>query len=88
MLTPRQIGQLRRAKLTGRNKLGEAIRLVGFTQEQIAERVGLTQSHVSVIVGGRYGSEFPMETARKFARFFGVSIEDLFPARDETAVSA
>lgn len=88
MLTESQLNQLRRAPLHGkRNKLGIAMAIAGTTQVELAEALGVTQPHVSAVSLGRYGrSGLPLETTRKFAQFFGCSIEDLFPCEQPEVV--
>jgi DNA-binding XRE family transcriptional regulator len=89
MLTPKQVARLRRERRLGRNRLGRAIELAKVTQATVAEAVDSTQSHISAIAAGRYGEGgLPVETARRLARFFGCTIEDIFPANDEQAVAS
>lgn len=64
------------------NRVAKAILLAGVTQTVLAEAVGLTQPYVSDVARGQYQT-ITVENARKFARFFGCGIEDLFPAPDE-----
>ncbi|MCY4028892.1 MAG: helix-turn-helix transcriptional regulator [Acidobacteria bacterium] len=64
------------------NRVAKAISLAGVTQKVLAEAVNLTQPYVSDVARGRYQT-ITVENARKFARFFGCGIEDLFPAPDE-----
>lgn len=84
MLTVEQLSALKMAPLKGANKLAFAIALVGTTQEQMEAATGIRQAYISAIVNGRY-SKLPIETARKFAGYFGCQIEDLFPAREAAA---
>lgn len=85
MLSKRQLTQLRKAS-PAPNRVGSAMRLhrPRVTQEQLEDAIGVAQPTISSIVNGKT-PKLPLETARKFARFFGCSIEDLFPARDEVA---
>lgn len=82
MLTENQIDQLKAEPVQGANRLGRAMEIASVTQVQLAEAIGHTQPYVSSIVNGKY-SALPIETARKFSSFFGCSIEEMFPARDE-----
>ena len=52
----------------------------------LREALGISQAHVSRIKSGTY-SDLPGETMRSFARFFGCSIEELFPAPSESRVA-
>ena len=81
MLNPNQLAALRIAPLTGANKVSLAIELAGLRQVQLASAIGVTQGLVSKVAGGDM-PKLPIETARKFAEFFGCPIEDLFPARN------
>lgn len=84
VLTQKQIDRLRRTKTDARNRVGVAMELAEVTQVQVAEATGFTQSYVSRIKSGQHEA-LPVDTARKFAEFFGCSIEDLFPAREAVA---
>lgn len=87
MLTRKQLADLKAEPLTGPNKLPVAMRLAKLTQEQLAEKLGTTQPRISKIVVGSY-SKFPLENARQLSRFFGCSIEDLFPSTEREEASA
>jgi putative transcriptional regulator len=80
--------QLRRLKTEVSNGSGNRVRaaraIVKMTQQQLADAVGLTQTTLSDIERQRYGT-ITLDTARKFAEFFGCAIEDLFPAKQEVA---
>ena len=80
MLTERQLAVLRASLPTSR--VATAISLAGVTQVTVAEAIGVTQAYVSDVARQRY-STITVASARKFARFFGCSIDDLFPPRDE-----
>ena len=58
------------------------ISLAGVTQVTLAAVIGVTQAYVSDVARQRY-STITVASARKFTRFFGCSIDDLFPPRDE-----
>ena len=80
MLTKQQLAMLRTE--TGTNRVARAIDLAGVTQVTVAEALGLPQPYVSDVARRRYKT-ITVENARKFAQFFGCSIEDLFPPGDE-----
>lgn len=79
MLTEDQLRTLRSEP--GANRVAKAIALAGVTQMTVAKSVGLPQPYVSDVARQRYRT-ITVENARKFARYFGCRIEDLFPARD------
>ena len=81
MLTRQQLATLRTEP--GTNRVAKAIELAGVTQVTVAEALGLPQPYVSDVARRRYRT-ITVENARKFAKFFGCSIEDLFPASDES----
>lgn len=83
-LTPAQIRKLKSGRIDGHNRIRQARQLAGVTQQQLAEAVGITQAAVSDIERQRYGGT-TVDTARKFADYFGCQIEDLFPARQAVA---
>lgn len=80
MLTERQLAVLRASP--GTNRVATAISLAGVTQVTVAEAIGVTQAYVSDVARQRY-STITVSSARKFSRFFGCSIDDLFPPGDE-----
>ena len=80
MLTERQFAVLRASPPTKR--VATAISLAGVTQVTVAEAIGVTQAYVSDVARGRYPT-ITVASAHKFARFFGCSIDDLFPPPDE-----
>ena len=80
MLTERQLAVLRASPPTGR--VATAIFLAGVTQLTVAEAIAVTQAYVSDVARRRY-STITVASARKFARFFGCSIDPLFAPRDE-----
>ena len=63
------------------NRVAEAIRLAGISQTALATAIGLPYTYVSDTARGRYKT-ITVENGRKFAEFFGVPIEVLFPAHD------
>ena len=86
-LTPDQAIALERLPLDGKpNRLGLALAISDITQTDLAGETGFTQPYISAVMNGRYQT-ITVENARKFAEFFGVSIETLFPLvrREEVA---
>lgn len=81
-LTPEQIEALRSVPLVGdmRNRLRVALGMAKVKQNDIVNETGLLASVVSDFVNGNYG-DLNVETARKFADFFGCYMDDLFPRR-------
>lgn len=79
VLTNAQIRSLR--SLPGQasgNRLGFAIRLARMTQGDLARATGFSQPYISDVVRGRYGT-ITLGNARRFAQYFGCTLEDLFP---------
>lgn len=56
------------------------MKLLGLTQVQVADGIGVTQSHINKIVNGNYSS-LSLETAQKVADFVGCSTDLLFPLK-------
>lgn len=79
MLTEPQLAVLRASPPTSR--VATAISLAGVTQVTVAKAIGVTQAYVSDVARQRY-STITVARARKFTRFFGCSIDDLFPPGD------
>jgi len=52
-----------------------------ITQQQLADKVGVTRQTIIAIESGRYSPSLPL--AFKLARVFGVTIEDVFQFDDE-----
>lgn len=65
------------------NKVELAMTLTGAKQVDIVAALDSDASSVHRVVKGKHAAP-ELETARKFAAFFGCQIEDLFPARVET----
>ena len=82
MLTKQQLAMLRAEP--GTNRVAKAIDLASVTQVTVAEALGLPQPYVSDVARRRYKT-ITVENARKFAQFFGCSIEDLFPSDEGDA---
>ncbi|SDI97146.1 putative transcriptional regulator [Halanaerobium congolense] len=58
------------------DKLAKLRKKEGLTQEQLAEKVGLSTSSIAMYETG--DRKPPLEKAKVLADFFGVSIEDIF----------
>lgn len=83
-LSTKQLSELRRATPENGNRVAVAMRLADLTQSELAQAIDVTQPYVSDVARGRHET-ITVDNARKFADFFGCSIEDLFPARAEVA---
>lgn len=80
-LTSQQLVELRTAPVPASgNRVSQALKVIGLTQQQAAEAMGETQPYVSDVVRGRYQT-ITVAKAQKFAALFGCTIDDLFPAR-------
>lgn len=55
-----------------------------MTQEQLAEKVGVTRQTIIAIEGGKYSPS--LELAFRIARVFGVPLEEVFQVDSETPV--
>ena len=88
-LTPEQLDALRAVPLGEMpNKLRLALTLTRSQQVDIVGETGMQPSVVSDFLAGRRGSssgslKLTVDTAQKFADFFGCHIEDLFPSSRE-----
>ena len=70
----------------GSNRLSNNIRRLRFendqmTQQQLADKAGVTRQTIIAIESGRYAPSLPL--AFKIARTFGISIEDVFQYQNE-----
>jgi putative transcriptional regulator len=70
----------------GSNRLSNKVRRLRFdngelTQQQLADRAGVTRQTIIAIEAGRYAPSLPL--AFKLARTFGVPIEQVFQYEDE-----
>jgi transcriptional regulator with XRE-family HTH domain len=84
-LTREQTRLLREAEVgASGNRITKAVELAGVTLVEIAKATSLPYSYVSDVGRGRHQT-ITVENAHKFADFFGVHIEDLFPAREAVA---
>ncbi len=71
-----------------KNEITNRVRRLRFdngelTQQQLADRVGVTRQTIIAIEAGKYAPSLPL--AFKLARAFGVSIEEVFEYEDEQA---
>ncbi len=69
-----------------KNEITNRVRRLRFdngelTQQQLADRVGVTRQTIIAIEAGKYAPSLPL--AFKIARTFGVSIEQVFQYEDE-----
>jgi len=55
-----------------------------LTQQQLADKVGVTRQTIIAIEAGKYAPSLPL--AFKLARTFGVSIEQVFQYEDEEII--
>jgi putative transcriptional regulator len=72
--------------MMGSDRLSNNVRRLRFdndemTQQQLADRVGVTRQTIIAIESGRYSPSLPL--AFKLARAFGVSIEQVFRYEDQ-----
>ena len=70
----------------GSDRLSNRVRRLRFdngelTQQQLADRVGVTRQTIIAIESGKYAPSLPL--AFKIARTFGISIEEVFQFEDE-----
>ena len=70
----------------GSNRLSNNLRRLRFengqiTQQQLADRVGVTRQTIIAIESGKYAPSLPL--AFKIARTFGVPIEAVFQYENE-----
>ena len=70
----------------GSNRLSNNIRRLRFendqmTQQQLADKAGVTRQTIIAIESGRYAPSLPL--AFKIAQTFGLSIEDVFQYENE-----
>ncbi|MBL7189021.1 MAG: helix-turn-helix transcriptional regulator [Phycisphaerae bacterium] len=68
------------------DRLSNKVRRLRFdngelTQQQLADRVGVTRQTIIAIEAGKYAPSLPL--AFKLARTFGVSIEEVFEYENE-----
>ena len=80
MLTEEQLAVVRSEP--GANRVAKAMALADVTQTAVAKALGVSQAYVSDVARRRYRT-ITVESARKFARYFGCCIEELFPPSGE-----
>lgn len=78
MLTPKQLAILRRAPAQDGNRLRVARKLAGKTQVEVAAAIGISQGSLSEI---ERRTNVTLATAQRLARYYGCTIEDVFPMR-------
>jgi putative transcriptional regulator len=64
------------------NTVRENRRRLGWTQEELAQRVGVSRQSINSIERGRYVPSLPL--ALKFARVFGLPTDELFKLEEES----
>lgn len=74
-----------RASIASRTRVRNRIRVLRFhhgemTQQELADRVGLTRQTIIAVEQGRYSPS--LEAAFKIARVFGVPLEEVFQYED------
>lgn len=86
-LTTEQAEALRAVPLGAMpNKLRIALALTKVRQATVSDATGIARPNLSNLVTGDYKT-LTVDTARKLADYFGVQIEDLFPASSEQAAA-
>ena len=70
------------------NELSNNVRRLRFdngemTQQQLADRAGVTRQTIIAIEAGKYAPSLPL--AFRIARAFGVGVEDVFEYEGESA---
>ena len=69
-----------------KNRISELRRTHRVTQEELAEAVGVTRQTIISLENGRYNAS--LQLAHRLARYFGMSIEELFLFEEEQACSS
>lgn len=69
-----------------KNRISELRRMRRVTQEELAEAVGVTRQTIISLENGRYNAS--LQLAHRLARYFGMSIEELFLFEEEQACSS
>ena len=64
-----------------KNRLDEIRKLRGLTQEELAAALSVSRQTISSLENGRYNPSIIL--AFKIARFFGISIEEIFKYEEE-----
>ena len=68
------------------NRIEAARRELGLSQLKMSELTGIRQTYISSVEAGKFRT-VTVESARRFAEFFGCPIEDLFPCEVRELVS-
>lgn len=69
------------------NRLRELRAVEGWSQAELADRLGVSRQTVNALEKGRYDPSLPL--AFKLARVFATPIEDLFqPSEEEISVTS
>lgn len=63
-----------------KTKIKELRKANKLSQEELADAVGTTRQTITSIEGGKYTASLPL--AYKIARYFGLSIEEVFDFSD------
>lgn len=85
MFTDEQLTTLRQAPIGEHpNRLRLALALAGIRQTELAADLGLRPVYVSEIVNGR-APNISLPRAQQLAAYFGCSVDDLFPSREQVA---
>jgi putative transcriptional regulator len=66
-----------------KNRLEELRKKAGLTQEILADRLEVSRQTIGSLEAGRYNPS--IQLAFKLARFFQVTIEDIFIYEEETS---
>jgi putative transcriptional regulator len=71
------------------NEIRNQVRRLRFengemTQQQLADKVGVTRQTIIAIEAGKYAPSLPL--AFRIARTFGMGVEDVFQYEDEEAL--
>ena len=69
-----------------KNRISELRRTRRVTQEELAEAVGVPRQTIISLENGRYNAS--LQLAHRLARYFGMSIEELFLFEEEQACSS
>jgi predicted XRE-type DNA-binding protein len=79
-LSSRQLATLRAVPVSDSmpNRVKAAAAIAAICQQDVVEGTGFAQPYVSDVFRGRY-EKITVDNARRFAEFFGCTIEDLFP---------
>jgi transcriptional regulator with XRE-family HTH domain len=59
---------------------------LGWTQEELAERAGIGQAHISRLESGK-SDNITIDNLRRIARALGCSVVDLLPEEDRRSLS-